>query len=391
MSEEINYKDQLYACNKCGYCLSSCPIYKQTLDETYSARGLLTLAEAAQAQKIDYSPVLNDRLSTCIRCLACADDCPSGLKPFKLIQQTKEKLVEKQGMDIPKRLFCRTIVKNQWLMGKALKWGKALGQLEGSVPDNAKKNFFRMFPEVLKVDKPKANIGFFVGCAINLWYPQIGVATVKLLTDAGYQVTIPKTQKCCGTPVQTLGDIEGAKNLMIDNLKAFSKVDAVVSSCASCGFMLKKESERLGVPEQFRKKVFDITEFLVNNDIKVDANLSVGGKKSKKTRVTYHDPCHLNRGQGISSEPRELIDGIKNAQLVEVENAKECCGGGGTFRLFNQELALKIAKQKIDTAIDSSASVLVTSCPGCIMQFDDVFEQHGKGLDVRHVVELLAL
>ncbi|HDZ86459.1 MAG TPA: (Fe-S)-binding protein [Actinobacteria bacterium] len=390
MGKEIDYKDQLYTCNKCGYCLSNCPIYKQTLDETYTARGMLTMAEAAQAGKIDYSPALNERLSTCINCLACADDCPSGLRPFNLIQQTKEKLIEEQGMDIPKRMFCRTIVKNQWLLGKALKWGKTFGQIEGNVPSGAKKNFFRLFDEFLEVEKPKANIGFFVGCAINLWYPQIGVATVKLLTDAGYQVSIPKAQKCCGTPVQTLGDVEAARNLMLDNIKAFSKVDAIVTACASCGLMLKKESARLGIPESFRKKVFDITEFIVDNDIKVQASLKKG-RSGKNVKLTYHDPCHLNRGQGISSQPRELIDGIKGSQLVEVENAQECCGGGGTFRLFNQDLALKIAASKIEAVEESAASMLVTSCPGCIMQFDDVFQQRGKGLDVRHVVELLAL
>ncbi len=385
----MDYSNQLYTCNKCGFCLANCPIYKQTGDETYTARGLLTLAEAVQNGALQYSALLNDRLSTCIRCQACAQDCPSGLKPFELIQKTKEMIVAQNGMDVPKRLFCRTIVKNQWLLGKALKWGSSLGQLEGNVPNSAGKNFMRLLPEVLKVEKPKANIGFFVGCATNLWYPQIGLATVKLLTDAGFQVTIPRKQKCCGTPVQALGDYEAAKKLMEENTQAFENVDLIVTSCASCGLMLKTDCARFAVPKTFREKVRDISEFLLDIRYRMPARNSHDSRLSTHDlRVTYHDPCHLNRGQGISKQPRQLIEKA-GCKLIEAQNAAQCCGGGGTFRLFNQDLAIKIAKEKIDAAFESQASTLVTSCPGCIMQFNDVFQQTGKGLQVKHVVELL--
>ncbi|TET54980.1 MAG: (Fe-S)-binding protein [Actinobacteria bacterium] len=382
------YKDLLYKCNKCGFCLESCPTYKQTLDETYSARGLLTLAEAVESSELELTDVFRDRINSCIRCLACADKCPSGLLPFRLIQKAKENLVTEKGMDMSKRVFCRSIVKNKWLMGRALKWGKTFGFLEGSVPKMAH-NFQRLVPQVMEVEKPKANVGFFVGCAINLWYPQIGLASVRLLTEAGFNVTIPKKQKCCGVPVLSLGDAQAAKRLAADNLEAFEDVEVIVTACASCGLMLKKDYKRFGAGNAFMNKVKDVTEFLAENigDLRLKSKKNKSGKKKK---ITYHDPCHLNRGQDINKAPRKLLNSINGLELVEVKNSEECCGGGGTFRLFNQELAVKIAQGKINAARESKATVLSTSCPGCIMQFNDIFEQTGEGMPVKHVVELLA-
>jgi glycolate oxidase iron-sulfur subunit len=150
--------------------------------------------------------------------------------------------------------------------------------------------------------------------------------------------------------------------------------------------MLKKSSAELGASQNFRDKVQDITQFLVQNKVKIKPK----GAKAKKVLAAYHDPCHLNRGLGINEEPRQLLEdaGLK---LIDLENADQCCGGGGTFRLFNQDLAMKIAQEKIDAVYESGAPLLAAACPGCIMQFNDAFEQKGRGLPVKHVVELLTL
>jgi len=195
------------------------------------------------------------------------------------------------------------------------------------------------------------SVAYFVGCAGNLIYPESASAAVEALSRAGVEVVIPKSQGCCGTPVFNAGDFVTAREMASRNIETLQScgADAVVTACASCGLTLKREYEELlGFDGGVGLPVFDLTEFLVLRGANVtplaqsaglDAAPGTAGSGARKVRVTYHDPCHLSRGQGISEDPREVLRSIPWVEFVEMRDADRCCGAGGSFSLSHYELS----------------------------------------------------
>jgi glycolate oxidase iron-sulfur subunit len=130
--------------------------------------------------------------------------------------------------------------------------------------------------------------------------------------------------------------------------------------------------------------VYDISEFLVKF-----GKLDLGGARIEPVTVTYHDPCHLNRGQGEVDAPRRLLEAMPHVTFVEMEEADRCCGGGGTFSFSHYDLAKEIGRKKVNFIAATGADIVATSCPSCMMQLEDMLRRNGLSQEVVHVVELL--
>jgi glycolate oxidase iron-sulfur subunit len=271
------------------------------------------------------------------------------------------------------------------------------GWKERIYPKIAKKPFRKRVPEVVKVKNPKMRVGYFFGCGTNLVYPEVGEAMVKVLTHNDCEVVIPKKQVCCGTSIYNSGDFETGIKHAKKNLKLFkdAKVDCIVVNCGSCGLTLKKEyKELLGV--DFDIPVFDISEFLtkvidMKKDFKAPEKSAIGRSASGgEVVITYHDSCHLNRGQGIKSEPRKILKELPGVKFVEMKEADRCCGGGGSFHLKYYPISKGIMQRKLDNMQPIDADYLVTGCPGCMMRFEETFLQKNMKQKVKNTVQLLA-
>jgi glycolate oxidase iron-sulfur subunit len=105
--------------------------------------------------------------------------------------------------------------------------------------------------------------------------------------------------------------------------------------------------------------------------------------------VTYHDPCHMRWHQGIREQPRQLLQSIDGIKYVEMEGADECCGLGGSFSLTHRDTSLAILDKKMESIKKTGAKVVVTSCPGCIVQLRDGARRHGMDIEVRHISEIV--
>ncbi|MCL4424149.1 MAG: (Fe-S)-binding protein, partial [Firmicutes bacterium] len=114
-------------------------------------------------------------------------------------------------------------------------------------------------------------------------------------------------------------------------------------------------------------------------------------RTARHLKVTYHDPCHLNRGQGIGQEPRQVIASLPGVELVEGKEAARCCGGAGTFAFFHQPISEAILKRKVDDILATGADVVATGCPSCLMQLESGLSQAQSRVRVLHTVELLAM
>lgn len=263
-----------------------------------------------------------------------------------------------------------------------------------------------------RVAREAPRVAYFVGCAANLIYPESAHAAVVALTRAGVEVVVPRSQGCCGTPVFNAGDFVTAREMASRNIATLRAcgADAVVTACASCGLTLKREYEELlGFEGGVGLPVFDLTEFLVLRGAPAvsptpgaerdgapppgasgaDGTQDTAGSARRKVRVTYHDPCHLVRGQGIREEPREVLRSIPWIEFVEMRDADRCCGAGGSFSLSYYELSKAIGSRKVSAIRDAKVDIVATECQACVMQLADMLTQADMDVAVVSVAELV--
>ena len=152
------------------------------------------------------------------------------------------------------------------------------------------------------------------------------------------------------------------------------EVDTVVTACASCGLTFKKEYPKLLRPGVKTPVVLDIHEFLSGR---------IAGLNLHPVRksVTFHDPCHLGRGQGLSRTMRDLLQAVPGLSLVEMQDPDRCCGFGGVMRITHRALSDGIAADKVYDIIATRAAVVATGCPGCCMQIADALRRHGSDIE----------
>lgn len=405
---------EVIRCIKCGACQSVCPIYKELKTEASVARGKVNLIKAAIKGDVELTDTFSERMSWCLLCKACVEACPSGVKVDSLVIGARNELVKKKGLPFIKKIIFEIGLKNRRLFDVGLSMGsifqgilfKKAEQGEGVVPripmglakrrvvkPLAKKTFRARYPEKVTILGARANVAFFTGCMINHVYPQVGEAVVKVLQKNNINIIIPANQHCCGTPVHVNGDVETAELLMKQTIDTFYKleVDAIITACGSCGLSLKKEyldllkdsPEYLAKAKIVSEKAVDFSKYMI--DIGLESDLV-----ELNEIVTYHDSCHLARGQGVKSEPRQLIKSIPGVQLKEMKNPGECCGSAGSFSLSHYDLSMKINSKKAEAIANTGAKTIVTGCPACMMQINDGLVQNGHKITVMHTAELLA-
>jgi len=404
-------------CSRCGVCAAVCPVFRELQRETYSSRGKTEIAKALTAGELAYSSYTEDIFSKCLLCLTCKGACPAGVDQSKLILGVRAELVRRNGLPLSKKIAFNYLLKNRSLFGKALKVFSFLqkftlrerkGKLRHLpfflsafgkgrlIPEMGDVPLRQQFPEVILPSKEPASlkVGFFAGCFIDFVEPAIGRSLFRVLGRHGVEVVFPKKQSCCGIPVFMSGDLQNGLDLLKMNLEAFApyELDAIVVACATCGTALK-ESYRVLVEgesqewkdrvDTFRGKVLDISEFLTKK-----IHLAKAEQKSVQ-KVTYHDPCHLNRSQSITVQPREILKNLPGVTFVEMRDPQRCCGGGGSFSFYNYELSRQISQRKVEDIEATKASVVVTGCPGCMLQLQDQLGQKDSSVEVRHLIQLV--
>ncbi len=169
-------------------------------------------------------------------------------------------------------------------------------------------------------------------------------------------------------------------SLVEKNAKVLQDYDTIITVCAGCGATLKNDYPHYGV----KLNVVDISEFLAEK-------LDTKKMKPLNLRVTYHDPCHLARGQGIRDEPREIISKIPGVELVEMEEPNRCCGAGGGVRAGKPEIAAAMGKRKVEMIKKLEVDAVVTICPFCENNLRLSLEEEGLDVEVMNILKLLEM
>lgn len=404
---------QVFRCVRCGACANVCPVYRlvggHKMGHVYIGAIGLILTYFFHGEENAKHLVQN-----CINCEACKDICAGGIDLPRLIKEIHARIQEQDGQPIPSLLLGK-IMRNRKLFHTLLRTAKwAQKPVKGddgfmrhlpmmffrehdfkALPAIAEKPFRDVWLEIKpKVDNPKYRVGLFSGCVQDFVYPEQMVAAVDLFKDHDVAMLFPMEQSCCGLPLQMMGDKKVTRDVALQNLNAFinEDLDYIITLCASCGSHLKhnypvllEDNPKLtSQVEKFCEKIIDMSSF-VHDVLKVKPEDFEGDGK----KVTFHSPCHLCRGLGVHDAPRNLMQaaGMDYRQVAEEE---VCCGFGGTYSAKFPELSAQLLDNKLDNVEETGAELLLTDCPGCIMQLRGGLKKRDSKVEVKHTIEALS-
>jgi glycolate oxidase iron-sulfur subunit len=381
-----------------------------------SPRGRIYQIKAVYEGRIDRDdPHFSEHMYACLDCRACQTVCPAGVQYGTLVEGAR-------GVTLPEsrvertvgRFIMRQVFTRRWaldLFGYAMR----LYQKSGAQGLARRSGLLRALPGRLdelegllggaqggvgKSSVPgvtpasgerRYRVGFIEGCVMSQLQGETNQATVRVLARNGCEVYNPPRQACCGALQVHSGDRETARALARRNIEAFEQLqlDAVIINAAGCGSTLKEYGHLLEVDpawveraRAFASRVKDVSEFLCS----IELNREMG---QVRKRVTYQDPCHLVHGQGIKTQPRELLRAIPGLELVELEDSDVCCGSAGIYNLTHYDLSMQILEPKLEHLAETGAEVVVAPNPGCAMQLAAGCRRRGLNVEVAHVVDLL--
>ena len=405
---------QALRCVRCGACANVCPIYAQVGGHNY---GHVYIGAIGLILTYFYHGRKNDRaiVQNCLNCQACKAVCPAGIDLPHLIKETYCEVLKGEGKLPLKNRVLKRVLKDRRVFHFLLRraslaqkpWTRKEGYLRHLPFFFGKEHEFRSLPVIArvpfrdlwsriyqKVENPRYRVALFGGCLVDFVYPEQGVALLKLLKDQEVQVEYPLGQTCCGLPAKMMGEKEVAREVALQNLTALDPghYDYILTLCASCGSHIKGSYPKLlgddpgsrVKVEQMLGKLIDFSSFMTKV-LKVKAERFKQGKK----QVAYHSPCHLCRGMGVTAAPRELL-GIAGMEYVPAKDEDVCCGMGGTFSLDFPELSARLLEQKLDNVAATGAGLLVTDCPGCVLQLKGGMDKRGGNVQVKHIAEVVA-
>jgi L-lactate dehydrogenase complex protein LldE len=237
-------------------------------------------------------------------------------------------------------------------------------------------------------------VSLFVTCLTDTLFPETGVAAVRLLERLGHEVDFPEPQTCCGQLHFNTGYHEEALALARRFARVFADAEVVVSPSASCTGMVHESypflAERAGdgtlarEVEALAPRVHELTEFLADR-----LGLENLGAAFPH-RVTYHPTCHSLRLLRLGDAPLRLLRAVSGVDLVELPQAAECCGFGGTFAVKNADVSIAMLADKVQAVRDTGAEVVTAVDDSCLAHIGGALSRQRTGVRAVHVAEILA-
>jgi glycolate oxidase iron-sulfur subunit len=267
-----------------------------------------------------------------------------------------------------------------------------LREMESLAPEIETPFFFGYYGRTLPPEgSQKYRVAFMAGCIANISFARLNEATVRVLQKNGCEVSIPRTQTCCGALHVHAGIREKARELARRNIDALleGEYDAIITNAGGCGSTLKEYGELLEHDPAYAEKarrfsglVKDVNEFLASIEFNRDMKLL-------SLTVTYQDSCHLAHGQKIRSAPRKLLAAVPGLQLREMPLSDLCCGSAGIYNVVHTGMSMALLRKKMDFVNGTGAQAIVTANPGCMLQLAAGVQKFGQGQRVAHVIQIL--
>ncbi len=234
----------------------------------------------------------------------------------------------------------------------------------------------------------------FVTCLVDGLVPDVGKATVRVLERVGVTVDVPRTQTCCGQMHVNTGYPREAIPLVRNHVKAFQRYDAIVVPSGSCTAAIRYQHADVArlagdqglaaAAEAVAARTYELSEFLVD----VLGVTDVGAYFPHL--VTYHPTCHSLRLLRVGERPLRLLRAVEGISLVELPDAEQCCGFGGTFALKNPAVSSAMLADKMTAVRATSATTVTAGDASCLLHIGGGLSRLDTGIGTRHLAEILA-
>ncbi|MDA3946697.1 MAG: (Fe-S)-binding protein [Helicobacteraceae bacterium] len=415
----FNYAETSDECIKCGMCIPVCTIHNVNADEVTSPRGFIDLLGAYQQGNLELDKNAKDIFESCFLCTNCVDICPKSLPVDMIIEQVRADIADKFGIAWFKKGFFY-LLRHRFMMDVLFKLGYVFQtcgfkikaeqnsmeprfkmpiiKKDRMLPSMGKTSFLNANPENID-NGGKRKVAIFIGCLANYNYTEIGTGLLSILEALGIDAFIPKKQLCCGAPAYFTGDFSTVDYTAKKNIAYFETfiddVEAIIIPEATCSAMIKIDYEHffhdqpewLERAKKLKGKIFMATEWL---EKQTHLEHLLASKGRSDLTVTYHDPCHARKMQGIHNEPRTLIK--QNYVLTEMSDPNACCGFGGvTMQTEKYHFAKAAGVPKAAMIKATGAKVVSAECSACRMQINDsLYQAENEETIFKNPIELIA-
>jgi L-lactate dehydrogenase complex protein LldE len=236
-------------------------------------------------------------------------------------------------------------------------------------------------------------VALFATCLVDALYPDVGRATVAVLERLGQEVAFPLGQTCCGQMHTNSGYQRAAMPMVRHHVETFEPFDAIVGPSGSCVASARHQHPMLAdrfdpaLGDRTRAlaaRTYELSEFLVD----VLGVTDVGARYPH--RVTYHPACHAARLLRVGDRPLRLLRAVAGIELVELPDAEQCCGFGGTFALKNADTSTAMLSDKLRAVMTSGCEVVTAADASCLMHIGGGLSRLRAGTRPVHLAEILA-
>jgi len=345
--------------------------------EAFFGRGKMQIIRSLWQGKLELSKDMAEVIYQCPTCNACSEACAYDIDNAVIYEALRAELIDAGcGLET-------YIPMNQAMVDLLNPYQRN---------NNEKKNWMEKINFKIKnAYSEKADVLYFVGCtaALTPEIQPVAITTAKVLHKFGVDFSVfGEHEVCCGSVAKRTGDIKAFNSVATKNYDLFKKsgVNTIITSCAGCYRTLKVDYA--DIFEDLEIKVLHTIEFI--KFYLDEKNLIL---KNLGINTTYHDPCHTGRNSGLSplyEEPREILSKISN--LTEMKTIKEnakCCGAGGGVKKGFPELALEIAKTRVQETEETGVDYLVSICPFCYRNLADAITALDSNIKMVDLMELI--
>ena len=367
-----------YACARCGYCVPTCEQYSGRGWESQSPRGKYAYIREVLAGREKWDRKAVDTQLVCTTCEVCNTRCQLQLPIEHNWMTMRGKLVheEKRGTFPPFEMMASSL------------------RGENDIWAGKRENRANWVPEDMKAKVADAGpIMYFAGCTASYVETDIAEASLRLLTDAGYDVCyMGEDEACCGIPMKVAGKWDLFEEIYEHNTSEAKKrgVKTVVTSCPACSLVWKELYANLAAErgDEYDFEIKHYSELLA--PALADGRLEL--KNPVEGKITFHDSCHAGRAQGVYEPPRDMLKAIPGIDFVEMEHNREeglCCGSVLTL-VGEKAVAPVLGGHRLQEAVDVGADTVVALCPCCQVQLRDSNIKNDLGLKIDDLSRVVA-
>jgi L-lactate dehydrogenase complex protein LldE len=239
-------------------------------------------------------------------------------------------------------------------------------------------------------------VALFIPCYVDQFYPNVAIATLELLEKQGCEVHYPKNQTCCGQPMANSGFEHlsgGCNHNFVNN---FSGYDYIVAPSGSCVLHIREhlhDEEHPAAAEKIRNTTYELVSFLTDI-LKVEELVA-----SFPHKVGMHQSCHGQRGLKLAqmtelnappfSKPQQLLNLVKDIEMIELDRKDECCGFGGTFCVAEEAVSAKMGIDRIDDHQKHGAEYITGVDMSCLMHMEGILSRQKSKVKIIHIAEIL--